>query len=100
MEQDSRTRLRALQVDGGAVKNNLLMQIQADLSGLPVARPKNIETTALGAGQLAGLSCGFWSQKDLARMRQADRTFRPRWKPARRAEALAGWKKAVDMLIG
>jgi len=95
MEQDSRTRLKTLQVDGGAVKNNLLMQIQADLSGLPVARPKNIETTALGAAQLAGLSCGFWSQRDLARMRQVGRVFRPEWKPAQRAEALAGWKQAV-----
>jgi glycerol kinase len=95
MEQDSRTRLRVLQVDGGAVKNNLLMQIQADLSGLPVVRPKNIETTALGAAQLAGLGCGLWNGKDLSRMRRADRTFRPRWKPAWRSEALAGWKEAV-----
>ncbi|MDO8729701.1 MAG: glycerol kinase GlpK [Candidatus Omnitrophota bacterium] len=95
MEQDSRIGLSSLRVDGGAVKNNLLMQIQADLSGLPVARPKNIETTALGAAQLAGLSCGFWGPGDLARMRQTDRLFRPRSNPARRSAALAGWKEAV-----
>ncbi len=95
MEQDSRTRLKTLQVDGGAVRNNLLMQIQADLSGLPVARPKNVETTALGAAQLAGLSSGFWSQTDLAWMRRVDRIFRPRSNPARRAAAMAGWKEAV-----
>ena len=99
MEQDSRTRLKTLQVDGGAVKNNLLMQSQADLSGLPVARPKNVETTALGAAQLAGLSCGFWNQKDLSRMRRADRTFRPGWNPARRGQALAGWKRAVHRAL-
>ena len=95
MEQDSRTRLSVLRVDGGAVKNNLLMQMQADVSGLPVVRPKNVETTSLGAAQLAGLGCGFWNQKDLVRMRKTDRTFRPRWKPARREAALAGWRRAV-----
>jgi glycerol kinase len=95
MERDSRTSLSSLQVDGGAVKNNLLLQLQADLSGVPVVRPKNIETTALGAAQLAGLGCGFWNGKDLSRMRKADRTFRPRWKPARREAALAGWKRAI-----
>ena len=95
MEQDSRIRLRSLRVDGGAVKNNLLMQIQSDVSGLPVVRPENVETTALGAAQLAGVGCGFWSGKDLARMRQVDRLFRPRWLAARRKAAIAGWRQAV-----
>ena len=99
MEQDSRIRFRSLQVDGGAVKNNLLLQIQADLCGLPVIRPKNVETTALGAAQLAGIGCGFWSAKDLARMRRVDRVFRPAWDPAKRKAAIAGWEQAVRRVL-
>jgi len=99
MEQDSRIRLRTLQVDGGAVKNNLLLQIQADLCALPVIRPKNIETTALGAAQLAGLGCGFWSAKDLAGMRRVDRVFRPAWDPEKREAAIAGWEQAVRRVL-
>jgi len=99
MERDSRTRLSGLQVDGGAVKNDLLMQSQADVSGLPVVRPHNVETTALGAAQLAGLGCGFWNQKDLARARSVDRTFHPRWSRARRAAAMAGWQRAVQRVL-
>ena len=95
MEQDSRIRLKSLQVDGGAVKNSLLLQFQSDLCGVPVVRPKNIETTALGAAQLAGIGCGFWSVKDLARMRQVDRLFHPSWNPAERKAAVAGWEQAV-----
>ena len=99
MQQDSKVRLKSLRVDGGAVKNNLLLQIQADVSGLPVVRPDNVETTALGAAQLAGIGSGFWSVKDLDRMRQTDRVFRPKWIPARRAAALAGWKQAVQRAL-
>ena len=99
MEQDSRTRLRTLQVDGGAVKNNLLLQIQSDLCGVPVIRPKNVETTALGAAQLAGLGCGLWSAKDLARMRQVDRLFRPRWPASKRKAAIAGWEQAIRRVL-
>ncbi|MBI3318597.1 MAG: glycerol kinase GlpK [Candidatus Omnitrophica bacterium] len=95
MERDSGIRLHALRVDGGAVKNNFLLQFQADLAGVPVVRPRIIETTALGAAQLAGLGIGFWSTQDLARMRAVDRIFRPRWTGSRRGEALAGWKAAV-----
>jgi len=95
MEQDSRIKLRTLKVDGGAVKNNFLMQFQADLSGVPVLRPRNVETTALGAAQLAGLGAGFWSEKDLERMRAADRSFRPGWSSAKRHAAMDGWKAAV-----
>ena len=95
MQRDSRVRLSSLKVDGGAVKNALLLQMQADLCGVPVVRPKNIETTALGAAQLAGLGCGFWNGQDLSRMRRPDRTFRPGWDPARRKDAIAGWKQAV-----
>jgi glycerol kinase len=85
-----------LRVDGGACVNNLLMQIQADLLGIPVVRPKVIETTALGAAYLAGLSCGLYSNLDeLGAQWQVDRTFRPTM-PRARAEALmAQWEHAV-----
>ncbi len=95
MERDGGLRLKSLQVDGGAVKNNLLLQFQADLCGVPVVRPKNVETTALGAAQLAGIGSGFWTGKDLGPMRRTDRVFRPKWKPGPRKAALAGWKRAV-----
>ncbi len=95
MEQDSRIRLRLLRVDGGAVRNNFLMQFQADLSGVPVIRPRIVETTALGAAQLAGLGVGLWSQKDLVRMRGTDRIFRPAWSRRRRETAMQGWHQAV-----
>ncbi len=95
MEKDSRIGLRSLQVDGGAAKNNLLLQFQSDLSGVPVVRPKIVETTALGAAQLAGLGIGFWGEKDLARMRGVDRVFRPVWNSGRRSAAMVGWREAV-----
>ncbi|MBI3616263.1 MAG: glycerol kinase GlpK [Candidatus Omnitrophica bacterium] len=95
MERDTDLSLRFLKVDGGAVKNNFLLQFQSDLSGVPVIRPKIIETTALGAAQLAGLSIGFWNLKDLARMRSVGRTFHPIWNKSKREAALAGWSAAV-----
>ncbi len=69
MEADSGIKLKELRVDGGACANNLLMQFQADLLGVPVVRPKVTETTALGAAYLAGLAVGFW--KDQAEIAQA-----------------------------
>jgi glycerol kinase len=99
MENDSRIRLRSLKVDGGAVKNNLLLQFQSDLSGVPVIRPRNTETTALGAAQLAGLGVGLWAEKDLSRMREVDRIFHPSWSRTRRMAAMAGWKAAVQRAL-
>ncbi|MDI1260946.1 glycerol kinase GlpK [Aquabacterium sp.] len=85
-----------LRVDGGACVNNLLMQFQADLLGIPVVRPKVVETTALGAAFLAGLSCGFYQDTaTLARLWQTDRVFHPTL-PRERAQALmAQWERAV-----
>jgi glycerol kinase len=85
-----------LRVDGGACVNDLLMQFQADLLGLPVVRPKVIETTALGAAYLAGLAMGVWRSLDeLASQWQAERTFHPTM-PRERAQALmADWERAV-----
>lgn len=85
-----------LRVDGGACVNNLLMQIQADLLGIPVVRPKVIETTALGAAYLAGLSCGVYRNLDeLSAQWQVDRTFRPTMPRARAEELMAQWEHAV-----
>src|SRR5207247_9172504 len=73
-----RPALKSLRVDGGAAANEFLMQFQADLLGIPVERPRVIETTALGAALLAGLAIGLWSgQSDLARARQGERRFGP-----------------------
>ncbi len=99
MQKDSGITMTSLRVDGGVVRNNLLMQFQSDLSGVPVIRPKMIETTALGAAQLAGLGIGFWSQKDLRKMRGIDRAFQPSWDRRRRAVALSGWMEAVKRTL-
>jgi glycerol kinase len=84
-------------VDGGATVNNLLMQLQCDLLGVPVVRPKVHETTALGAACLAGLATGFWkSQSDIAKHWQVDRIFKPTMKAAERARITAGWERALS----
>ena len=96
MEADAGIKLKELRVDGGACMNNLLMQFQADLLGVPVVRPKVSETTALGAAYLAGLAVGYWNDpREIAVQWQADRRFVPAMKPARRKELLAGWNKAL-----
>jgi glycerol kinase len=96
MAASAGARLRALQVDGGAAANNFLMQFQADILGVPIARPQVVETTAAGAAYLAGLATGFWkSQADLTRARRLDRRFAPRMKPEERDALYRGWQHAV-----
>ncbi len=96
MQADARP-ITELRVDGGATANNLLMQIQADLLGVPVVRPKVTETTALGAAYLAGLAIGFWSSLDeVATHWQVDRIFRPQITVDERQTRLAQWKKAIE----
>ncbi|GER83997.1 glycerol kinase 2 [Thermogemmatispora aurantia] len=97
MTADSGVRVKALRVDGGAVVNNLLMQFQADILGVPVQRPKVAETTALGAAYLAGLATGFWnSQQEVAEQWAVDRTFEPQMSADQRDALYAGWKRAVE----
>ena len=97
MTADSGVQLKTLRVDGGAVVNNLLMQFQADILGVPVQRPVVAETTALGAAYLAGLAVGFWgSQAEVAEQWAIDRTFEPQMSADQRDKLYAGWKRAVE----
>ncbi len=97
MEKDSGVALKSLKVDGGMVHNNLLMQFQADLLGVPVVRPKVVETTALGAAYAAGLAVGLWNNPDDLRVNwQAEKTWYPKMESNHRQQLYHQWKKAVE----
>jgi len=97
MESDAGIKLSELRVDGGATANNLLMQFQADVLGVPVIRPKVAETTALGAAYLAGLAVGYWrNAADLKANWQVERRFDPAMSRDRASALMAGWSKAVE----
>ncbi len=97
MEKDAGITLKELRVDGGATANNLLLQFQADILGVPVVRSKVRETTALGAAYLAGLAVGYWKgTDDIAAHWQADRIFEPAMPRDRAAALRAGWEKAIS----
>jgi glycerol kinase len=84
-------------VDGGASANNLLLQFQADVLGVPVIRPQTTETTALGAAYLAGLAVGLWqSRREIAAQWTAERSFRPAMKTAERARLCGEWARALQ----
>jgi glycerol kinase len=85
-----------LKVDGGITANNLCMQLQADILGVPVSRPVIAETTALGAAYAAGLAVGFWASTDELRRNWAQSArWIPNWSDEQRARGFAGWQKAV-----
>jgi glycerol kinase len=97
VQKDSGISLEALRVDGGAAQNDLLMQIQADLLQAPVVRPKNLETTALGAALLAGLGVGLYPDiSALTQVDQVERTFEPRASAQEALERKAEWRRAVQ----
>jgi len=101
MNADSGVPLKALKVDGGMVHNELLMQFQADVLGVPVIRPKVAETTALGAAYAAGLAVGFWSDvEDLRERWREDRRWSPRAGETERERAYARWREAVERSLG
>ena len=101
MQADAAIPVTELRVDGGAAANNLLMQFQADLLGVPVVRPRQIESTAQGAAYLAGLAVGYWQDDaEITSLWKADRTFEPSMGAARREEMLAGWAKALGRAKG
>jgi len=97
MQKDSGVQIKELRVDGGAASNDLLMQFQADLLGVPVVRPKVTETTALGAAYLAGLNVGYWGGlKDVEANWEIDRSFEPAMPRDRAAHRLRRWAQALD----
>ena len=95
MQADLGKNLKSVRVDGGASANNLLMQLQADYLGTDVIRPKNIESTSIGAAYLAGLGVGFWKIEDLKKIWKVDHEFTPRLSEKVRDERLAQWRSAV-----
>jgi len=101
MERDSGLRIAELRVDGGAAANNLLLQLQADLLGAPIARPKITETTALGAAYLAGLAVGFWKSRDeIAAHAELDRRFEPSMPAGEAARLMERWHAALERARG
>ncbi len=101
MCEECQTELKTLRVDGGASKNNFLMQFQADILNVPVERPKVNETTALGAAYLAGLAVGYWeSMEQIESQWQLDRKFVPNMDEKEREELYKGWRKAVERAKG
>ncbi|MEW9550228.1 glycerol kinase GlpK [Nonomuraea sp. NPDC050783] len=101
MQRDSGVVLDVLRVDGGVTANDLCMQLQSDILGVPVSRPVVAETTALGAAYAAGLAVGYWRDLDELRSHWAeDRRWEPSWGPEERERAYAGWRKAVTKSFG
>ena len=100
MERDTGTPLRELRVDGGAAVMDVLCQFQADLLGIPVRRPRQTETTALGAAFLAGLGAGVWSDADLAELWKIDREFEPTLSRDQADSLQAEWRRAVERSRG
>ena len=100
MNADSGVPLRRLKVDGGATVNDVLMQMQADILGTTVIRPRIAETTSLGAAYAAGLAVGFWPDLDTLRAQwQEDRVWQPQIGESKRAQGFAGWQKAVKRTL-
>jgi len=100
MGREAPGKIRRLRVDGGASSNDFLMQFQADLLGIPIERPRMIETTALGAAHLAGIGIGLWERGDrIPGEGEAGAVFEPRLTPARRRILLQGWSEAVALLL-
>jgi len=95
MESDSGVKLAALNVDGGATANNLLMQFQADILSCPVCRAPQLESTALGAAMLAGLASGMWTMTDFAKSKKGAACFEPRMEESQRKLLYEGWLKAI-----
>jgi glycerol kinase len=100
MEADSDVHLDVLNVDGGVTANDLCMQLQADILGVPVSRPVVAETTALGAAYAAGLAVGFWNDTDELRENwNESKRWEPEWSDEQRADGYAGWQKAVERTL-
>lgn len=100
MQSDSGEEIKELLVDGGAAANQFLMQFQADILQVPVNKPVNIETTAAGAGFLAGLAVSFWNNSsDFRSARRVEKIYKPAMELEQSSDLYSGWLKAVEMLI-
>lgn len=95
MQKESGLKIRSLAVDGGACRNNFLMQFQADILSIPLVRPRMVDSTAAGVAHLAGVVAGLWDPKDLARMRSVDQIFKPRRPKPWVKELYQGWQRAI-----
>ncbi|MDW7693144.1 glycerol kinase GlpK [Flammeovirgaceae bacterium SG7u.111] len=100
MENDSQLKLQALKVDGGASSNNFLMQFQADMLGVNVERPKEIESTAMGAAFLAGIKAGVWKKEQLPEILKVGKSFEPKMPVKKKEKLYQTWKKAVKRSMG
>ena len=97
MEKDSGLKLSELRVDGGASRSHPMLQFQADLLGVPVVRPKNVETTAMGAAYLAGLAVGYWaSREEIAKNWSIASTFKPARNKSEMALIRSDWDRALE----
>jgi glycerol kinase len=99
METETGQKLTCLAADGGASRNNFLMQFQADILGIDILRSDQPDTTGLGAAYLAGLSCGFWSKDELLTFAGKRMTFHPKMENNLRELNIQGWRKAVKQTI-
>jgi glycerol kinase len=97
MAKDLKKPIRVLRVDGGAAKNNLLMQIQADFSGIRLERPKSVESTVLGAAYLAGIGSGLWNMQQIKNFNGVDFEFRPQWSKSQRDKRKTKWSHAIKL---
>lgn len=100
MAQEAKLKIRHLSVDGGACRNNFLMQFQADMLRVPVVRPKMVDTTVAGAAHLAGVTSGLWKPSQLQAMRGTDRIFKPQLAIKESQSKYQAWQKAVQHLLG
>jgi glycerol kinase len=99
MGQESGLKIRSLAVDGGACRNDFLMQFQADMLGIPIIRPAMIDSTAAGAAYLAGVSIGLWKSQDLLKIKNIERTFKPRMPRKESRAKYDGWSHAVRQAL-
>lgn len=100
MQRDSKLTLQTLKVDGGAAANNLLMQFQADILGVPVERPASVESTAAGAAYLAGITVGLWSKREITANKKGEKTYKATMAQEQRDKLYAGWQEAVKRCSG
>jgi glycerol kinase len=101
MDKETKGQFRELRVDGGAAANDLLMQFQSDILGIPVVRPQQLETTALGAAYLAGLATGFWeSPQQIRKLRSESRRFDPNPDRSKAQQQRERWREAVKRAAG